>query len=63
MKVLWFLVRLYCVFLLIFLHASFGTAKKGAPVNIASPNGREADGGQIRASSPSRPIGKPPSHP
>ncbi|KAG6675961.1 hypothetical protein I3842_15G130300 [Carya illinoinensis] len=29
MKVLWFLVRLYCVFLLIFLHASFGTAQKG----------------------------------
>ncbi|KAG2667739.1 hypothetical protein I3760_15G129300 [Carya illinoinensis] len=65
MKVLWFLVRLYCVFLLIFLDASFGIAQKGAPINIASPNpkGREADGGQIRASSPSRPIGKPRSHP
>ncbi|KAG6675962.1 hypothetical protein I3842_15G130400 [Carya illinoinensis] len=54
MKVLWFLVRLYCVFLLIFLHASFGSTKA---------QGREGPYvGPIRGS-PSRPIGKPGSHP
>ncbi|KAG6627677.1 hypothetical protein I3843_15G125200 [Carya illinoinensis] len=60
MKVLWSLVRLCCVFLLIFLHASFGTAQKGI-IPPASPNaiGRKPNGDD-RGSSPSRPIGKPP---
>ncbi|KAG6627692.1 hypothetical protein I3843_15G125800 [Carya illinoinensis] len=63
MKVmLGFLVRLCCVFLLIFLHASFGTAQKVNNINHGSPTVRE-DHGPNRGNSPSPPIGRPGSHP
>ncbi|KAG6675988.1 hypothetical protein I3842_15G131700 [Carya illinoinensis] len=69
MKVLWFLVRL-CVFLLIFLHASFGSTEERGKEYRAffhpalaghGSYGREPYG-PIRGS-PSPPIGGPTSHP
>ncbi|KAG6627693.1 hypothetical protein CIPAW_15G146900 [Carya illinoinensis] len=61
MKVLGFLVRLCCVFLLIFMHASFGTAQKGNIYHPFTPSAGRVDNGPSRE--PSSPIGKPPRRP